>query len=144
MATFTLFDEAINNIGKNLIDLDSHTFKVALTNTAPSAGGSAVLADITQISAGNGYSTGGTAAGATWSETSSGSGVWRFTTTDVVFTGSGGSINTHRYGVWYSDTATNDELLGYVDRGSSDVIADGASRTWDIGASGLFEVTKTP
>src|SRR5262245_54275081 len=101
MANFVVFDEAINNIGKNLIDLDSHTFKVALTNTAPSAGGPAVLADITQISAGNGYTTGGTAASATWAETSSGSSVWQFSTADVAFTASGGAINTHRYAVWY-------------------------------------------
>lgn len=146
MATFTIFHEAVNNIGKNLIDLDSHTIKCYLTNTTPVQATHTVKADITEIS---GTATGYTAGGATitisWAETGAGTGVWRFTSsTNPAWTASGGSIATHRYLIVYSDTATNDELIGYVDRGSSDIIADGNTRTWSIGASGLFEASMTP
>ena len=59
MATFTLFDEFIFNLGAGNIDLDSHTFKIVLSNTAPTAATDDELADITQIANGNGYTTGG-------------------------------------------------------------------------------------
>lgn len=145
MATFTIFHEAINNVLKNLIDLDSHTFKAVLTNTAPVQATGSVLADITQIASGNGYTTGGaTLASVTLSETSSGTGIWKWTANDITFAASGGSIAAHRYLVIYSDTATNDELVGYVDSGTSAAITDGNSRTWDIGTNGLIQSATSP
>lgn len=147
MATFTLFDEFLRYMADGTIDLDTHTFKAVLTNSAPDKAANTVLADITQISAGNGYTTGGvTLSGVTWLETGAGTGVWRFTANDPSWTAAGGSIATHRYMVIYDDTPTSpaDPLVGYVDRGTSDVIADGSTRTWDIGASGLFELDATP
>jgi hypothetical protein len=146
-ATLTLFDEFMNHLGQGKHDLSANTFKAMLTNTAPDKAANTVKADITEISAGNGYTAGGaTLASCTWSETSGGSGIWRFTCADPSFTASGGSIATHRYLVIYNDTQTSpaDPLIGFVDRGSSDIIADGNTRTWDIGASGLFEIDATP
>ena len=55
----------------------------------------------------------------------------------MTFTAAGGAIATHRYGVLYSGTSASDKLVGYVDRGSSATIADGNSRTWDVGAKRL-------
>ena len=53
-----------NQTAKDLVDakhnFSSHTFKVMLTNTAPTAA-NAIKADITEISAGNGYTAGGNA-----------------------------------------------------------------------------------
>ena len=142
MATFTFFDEFGLNLGKKLIDLSADTFKLALTNTAPTADTDDELADVTQISGTNGYTTGGTAlTGVTWAETGAGTGIWQFTSADVTFTASGGDIATHRYAVLYSDTSTNDKLVGYVDRGASAVVTNGNSRTWDVGASGWFTLT---
>lgn len=52
------------DIGRGVHNLNSDTLKDALTNTAPTTA-SALLSDITQITAANGYSSGGTAIGST-------------------------------------------------------------------------------
>lgn len=149
MATFTLFDEALKYLGDGTIDLDSHSIKAALTNTAPSQGSNTVLADITQIASSGGYTTGGLALTVTWTETGSGTGIWTFNVSaNPAWTASGGSIATHRYMVVYDDTSTSpapiDALIGYVDRGSSDIISSGNTRTWSVGANGLFQMDATP
>jgi len=145
MATFTLFDEFLKFLGDGTIDLDSHVFKAVLTNAAPSQGTFTVLADVTQISSGSGYTTGGQTVSVTWTETGAGTGIWRFNVSaDPAWTAAGGDIATHRYMVLYDDTAASDQLVGYVDRGSSDIVASGNTRTWDVGANGLFQMDATP
>ena len=142
MAVFTFFHEFKKYLGDGTIDLDTHTFKAALTNTAPTAGTDTVLANITQIANGNGYTTGGvTLASVTWSETGAGLGVWRFNAADFSWTASGGSIATFRYIVVYDDTASNDELVGYWDYGTALDVTVGNTFTVDIGASGIFELS---
>lgn len=142
MPTFTFFHEFKNNLANGAIDLDSHTFKAVLTNSAPSAANDDELADITQIANGSGYTTGGvTLASVTWAETGSGTGVWRFSAADFSWTASGGTIGPFRYVVLYDDTATNDKLVGYLDYGTSISVTDGNGFTADIGANGLFELS---
>lgn len=145
MATFTLFHETMNNIGLKKINLSADTFKAMLTNTV-TVGTNAVKTDITEITAANGYTAGGVTLTTTFAETGAGLGVWRFQSTgaDPSWTAAGGSIAAHQYLVVYDDTATNKDLIGFVNQGSSSVIADGNTRTWDIGASGLFEISATP
>lgn len=145
--TFKLFDEFLKYLGDGTIDLDTHTFKVMLSNTAPNQGTNTVKADITEITAGNGYTAGGaTLASVTWAETGAGTGIWRYSAADYVFTASGGSIGPFRYMVIYDDTPTSpaDPLVGFNDFGSSITIPDTGTFTGDIGASGLFEVDATP
>jgi hypothetical protein len=147
MATLTLFDEFMRHLGEAKINLSTDAFRAILTNVAPDKAANTIKTDITEIAAGNGYvATGVALAGVSWAETGAGTGIWRFTATDISWTAAGGSIATHRYLVIYDDTpaAPLDPLVGYVDRGSTDIIADGNTRTWDIGASGLFEVDATP
>lgn len=103
-----------------------------LTNTAPVAG-NAVKADLTEISAGNGYSAGGAAVTITSSAQSSGT--YKLVGNDVVFTASGGAIATLRYAVLYNDTATNKELIGFWDYGSSISPASGETLTVDFDAT---------
>lgn len=103
-----------------------------LTNTAPIAANS-VKADITEISAGNGYTAGGTAA--TISSSAQTSGTYKLVLADVVFTASGGTIGPFRYAVIYDDTASNDELIGWYDYGSSITLAATESFTADFNAS---------
>ncbi len=142
MATFTFFDEFGSVLGLGDHELDAHTFKWALTNTAPTAASNTVLADITQLSAGSGYSTGGTTmASPTWAETGAGTGIWKFSGDDVVFTASGGTIGPFRYAVLYNDTHASDALVGYLDYGSNVSVTDGNTFTIDIGANGVFTLT---
>ena len=146
MATFTLFHEFLSAVGLKKVNLSSDSFKAMLTPNAPSPAGWLVKTDVTgEIANGFGYLTGGQALGTvTYTETAGGSGVWRFNCADISWTAAGGAIPAHQYLVIYDDTATNKDLVGFVNRGTSDVIADGNTRTWDVGASGLFEVSTTP
>ena len=144
MPTFTFFDEFKKYLGDGTIDLDTHTFKWMLTNTAPNTGTNTVKADITEISAGNGYTAGGATAGSvTWTETGAGSGIWQFACADVVFTASGGSIGPARYAVLYDDTPTSpaDPLVGLLDYGTNFTITDTNSLTLDVGANGVFRLS---
>lgn len=116
MASFNKFNSFVEAVAEKVHNLGSDTLKVMLTNTAPSASNT-VKADITEISAGNGYTAGGTAASITSSAQTSGT--YKLVLADVVFTASGGAIGPFRYAVLYNDTATNKELIGYFDYGSS-------------------------
>jgi hypothetical protein len=141
-STFTLFNSAAGKIGDGTIDLDTHTFKAALTNTAPVATNT-VLANITQISGTNGYTTGGvTLTGLAFTQPSAG--IWRWDTNDFSFTASGGTMGTFRYIAIYSDTAASDDLVGYYDHGTAVSLPDGSSYTFTVAADGHFEITKTP
>ena len=148
MATFTLFHETMKGIGDGTIVLGTvvpHVFKAYLSNATITQATNIQKTDVAEIASGNGYTTGGFTMTCTWTETAGGSGVWRFNSTvDPTWTASGGSIATHRYLVVYDDTSASDLLVGYVDRGTTDVITDGNTRTWDVGSSGLFEVSATP
>lgn len=139
MATFNkvnVFVEDLANGVHNIKTGTSHVLKIALTNTAPTAL-SAVLADITQISNGNGYTTGGATIGTlTGAQTS---GTFKLTNgTDPVFTASGGSIGPFRYAVLYNDTPTSpaDPLIGYWDYGVALTITSGNTFTVDLDGTG--------
>src|SRR5688572_2912767 len=110
MAAFNKFNSFVEALAEKSHNLGSDTLKVALSNTLPSAANT-VLANITQISGTNGYTTGGTAT--TISTSAQTSGTYKLVITDVVFTASGGSIGPFQYAVLYNDTATNDELIGW-------------------------------
>lgn len=132
MATFSKFNAFVENLAEKGMNLGSDTLKVALSNTAPSSS-NALLADITQISNGNGYTTGGTAA--TISSSAQSSGTYKLVLADVVFTASGGSIGPFRYAVLYDDTSTGDMLIGYWDYGASVTLSDGETFTVDFDSS---------
>lgn len=139
MATFNKFNSFVANLGLKVYNLNTDTLKVMLTNTAPAATNT-VKADITEISAGNGYTAGGTAVGS--NAYSQAAGVAKLTGNDVVFTASGGSIGPFRYAVLYDDTATNDELIGWWDYGSSVTLTAGGTFTVDFSAvNGILTVT---
>jgi hypothetical protein len=140
MATFSKFNQFTKDLIDGVHDFDAHTFKVMLTNSAPTASNS-VKADLTDISAGNGYTAGGTATSIT---TGTSSGVAKVTGTDVVFTASGGTIGPFRYVVLYNDSPTSpaDPLIGYSDYGSSITLNAGETFTVDFdGSAGIFTVT---
>lgn len=115
-------------------DLSADTFKVMLTNTAPVATNQ-VKGDLTDISAGNGYTAGGTAASITSSTQTSGTEKWILA--DVVFTASG-AIGPFRYAALYNDTQSSPvkPLIAWWDYGSSIQLANGDTFTVDFDASG--------
>lgn len=140
MATHTKYQVHTKNLIDGVHDYDAHTFKVMLSNTAPNVSTHTVRADATEISAGNGYTSGGTA---TTISTSTSSGTAKVTATDVVFTASGGSIGPFRYAIIYNDTPTSpaDPLIAYYDYGSSITLASGETFTTDFdGTNGFFTI----
>lgn len=139
-STFTFFHDFAEQLGKGVHDFSTHTFKAALTNTAPTAATDDELADITQISATGGYSAGGyTLDGVTWAQASN---VAKLTITDEVITASGGNVGPFRYVVVYNDSSTGDKLVGYLDYGSALTLAETESLTLDFDATnGLLTIT---
>lgn len=130
MAVYNKFNQFTKDLIDGVHDFDAHVFKVMLTNTAPVATNS-VKADLTEISAGSGYTAGGTATTIT---TSTSSGTAKVTGTDVVFTSSG-TIGPFRYAVLYNDTAASDQLIAWWDYGSSISLNSAETLTVDFDAT---------
>lgn len=126
MAAFSKFNIFVLDISNGKHNLGSDTLKVMLTNSAPVAT-NAILTDITEISAGNGYSAGGTQA--TLVSNTQTSGTEKLILNNVTFTASGGSIGPFRYCVLYNATQTspNHPLIGYYDYGTNLTITSGNS-----------------
>ena len=131
MATFNKFNSFVEAVAEKVHNVGSDTLKVVLTNSAPSATNT-VLANITQIANGNGYTTGGSTAAQSSSAQSSGT--YKLVLDPVVFTATG-SMGPFRYAVLYNDTATNDELIGWHDYGSSVTLAN-AGETFTVDYDG--------
>ena len=126
MASFNKFNIFVLDVSNGKHNLGSDTLKVMLTNSAPVAT-NAVKADITDISAGNGYSAGGSQASQV-SNTQT-SGTEKLILGNVTFTASGGSIGPFRYCVLYNDTQASPvkPLIGYYDYGTNLTITAGNS-----------------
>lgn len=132
MATFNKFNSFVEYAVEDA-NLGSDSFKVALTNTAPSAANS-VLADIT-------LATGAPANldSVTITTTSSAqtSGTYKLVLADKTMTASG-TVGPFRYVVIYDDTVVGDPLVGYYDYGSAITLNSGDSFTVDFDATNGF------
>ena len=140
MATFNKFNAFVEHVAEGVHNLGSDTLKVMLTNTAPVATNS-VKADLTEISAGNGYTAGG--ATVTITESAQTSGTYKLVGNDVTITASSGSIGPFRYAVFYNDTPTSpaDPLIGFWDYGSSLTLNDTEPFTVDFSAAnGILQI----
>lgn len=136
MAAFNKFNLFVDDLAKKVHNLGSDTLKVMLTNTAPVATNH-VKADLTEISAGNGYAAGGTATTPTLSNSS---GTEKLVCTDVVFTATG-AVGPFRYAVLYNSTAASGNLIGWWDYGSSVSLANTETFTVDFdGTNGVLQV----
>lgn len=127
MAVYNKFNDFSEQLSKGAQNFGTDTYKVALSNTAPVATNT-ILSDITQISAVNGYTSGGTATTVTVAEVT---GTTTVSGTQVVFTAAGGSIGPFRYVVLYNDTTTTPlkPLVAWWDYGSGLTLADGETFT---------------
>jgi hypothetical protein len=138
MASYNKFNNFTQDLVNAKHNFGSNTFKVMLTNTAPAAT-NAVKADITEISAGSGYTAGGTTSTIT---VSTSSGTAKVTAADVVFTAAGGTIGPLRYAVVYNATTATNPLVSWFDYGSSITLNDTETLTVDFdNTNGLFTVT---
>lgn len=141
MATYTKYQVFVENLAEGVHNLQSDVLKIALTNTAPNVATHAVLADITEISAGNGYSAGGTAVTITSSAQSGGT--YKLVGNDVVFTASGAGIATFRYAVLYNDgtVVLTNPLIAYWDSGAGQTITAGNTFTVDLDqVNGILQI----
>jgi hypothetical protein len=137
MASYNKFNIFTSDLVNGKHNFGANSFKVMLTNTAPVAS-NAVKADLTEISAGNGYTAGGTASTIT---TSTATGTVKVTASDVVFTATGGSIGPARYAVLYNATTSGNPLISWWDYGSSITLNDTETLTVDFdNTNGIFTV----
>ena len=61
MATFNKVNSFVELLAEGVINFESHTFRVALTNTTMTSSMTR-LSDVTEVTAGTGYTTGGNTA----------------------------------------------------------------------------------
>lgn len=141
MASYNKFNQYVEDLVKKVHNHNADTFKVCLTNTAPTAA-NAVFADITEITAGNGYTAGGNSC--TISSCAQTSGTLKWVLADTTFTASGGTVGPFRYAVLYNSTPTIPlkPLIAWWDYGSSITLNSGESFTVDFdGINGVFQLT---
>ena len=135
MAAYNKFQSFVGDMGLGVHNLNTDTCKVMLTNTAPVATNT-VLANLTEIAAGNGYIAGGADITNTYSQTG---GTATMGATDVVFTAAAGTIGPFRYVVVYNDTAATKPLISWYDYGSSITLQD--TETLTVDWTDVFDLT---
>lgn len=136
MAALNKFNCFVEDLAEKKHNLGSDTLTIALcaAANAPTASNT-VLANLTQIS----YTNLSSRAVTTTSSAQT-SGTYKLVLADLVLTASG-SVGPFRYAVLYNDTATNDELIGYVDYGSDVTLANGETFTLDFdGSAGAITI----
>jgi len=133
MATYSKYQDMVEQLCRGVHNFGSHVFKVALSNGVPDATHT-TLSAITELSTANGYTAGGATTTIGISETT---GTVTITATDpAAWTASGAGIS-FRYAALYNDTATSpaDALIAYWDNGSSTTVTAGNTLTVDFGAT---------
>lgn len=140
MAAYTKYNQFVEDVLQKVHDLfgtagtTADVCKVMLSNTAPNVATHVVRADVTEIAAGNGYTSGGTSIANVGTRAS---GTVSVTGSTVVFTAAAGTIGPFRYAIVYNDTPTSpaDPLICYFDYGSSITLNDTETFTVTFGAS---------
>lgn len=145
MATYNKMQRFPEDIAEKIHNLGSDTLKVCLTNSAPVATND-IFSNLTEISAGNGYSAGGNTPSISSSAESSGT--YKLVLADTVFTASGGTIGPFRYATLYNSTPTSNSqganakpTIAWWDYGSSITLNDGETFTVDFdGSNGVLQI----
>jgi len=138
-ATFTKVYSLTEAIAKKVHNLGSDTLKVALCaaanapTTATTQYSGLTVASLTNLS-------GATPANVTITSCVQTTGVLKLILADLTLTATG-SVGPFRYVVLYNDTATNKEVIGWMDYGAD--VTMSASETFLIdfdGANGVFTI----
>lgn len=140
MASYQKFNQFVQDLANKVHNLGSDTLKVCLTNTAPVATNS-VFGDLTEISAGNGYSAGGNTI--TITSCTQSSGTLKLILADSTFTASGGSVGPFRYATLYNSTPTSPlkPVIGFFDYGSAVTLGNGESFVVDFdNVAGVLQI----
>ena len=140
MASFNKYNTYIDEISKGGHNLQTAVFKVALTNTAPTAATDTVWNTTVAPApaAANGYTSGGNTL--TTSSAATTSGTFKLVLADSTFTATAGGIGPFRYAIIYNSSASN-KVVGYYDYGSSVTLADTETFTVDLdGTNGLLQI----
>lgn len=136
MATYQKFNPFVEKLAEKAHNLGSDQLKIALTNTAPEAT-NGVYADLTSPLPTTNLS-GATPFNVTTTSSAQTSGTYKLVLADLVLTATG-NVGPFRYVVLYNDTATNDELIGFFDYGSSITLLTGETFTIDFdGTEGVL------
>ena len=133
MATFTKINGFVENLAEKSFNLGSDQLKIALTNTAHTSTWTQ-LSDLTQVSYAN--LDGATPLNITTISSSQTSGIYSLVLTDLTLTATG-AVGPFRYIYLYSDTSTDDKLIGYYDYGEELTMASGDTFLINFGATTL-------
>jgi hypothetical protein len=126
MAVFNKFNQFVGDLAQKIHNLNSDTLKVMLSDVAPVATNT-IKSNITEIVAGNGYTSGGiTAPFVSGNDTS---GVYKLVLAAPSLTASGGNIAQFRYAVLYNSTTANGNLIAWFDYGAEINLTNGNTFT---------------
>lgn len=136
MATFNKFDSFVEALAEKTHNLATDTLMIALTASANApVASNTQLSNLTEIS----Y-TNLSARTVTTTSSSQTSGLYKLILQDLVLTASG-AVAGFRYVVLYNNTATNKELIGWWDYGSTVTLANGETFTIDFdGTAGVIQL----
>lgn len=123
--TFSKFNLFVDDLSKGVMNLNSDTIKVMLTNSAPVATNH-VYGDISgaELSGTNGYTTGGATV---TSSVSNASGTESLNAAATTWTSQTGTMGPFRYIVYYDSSAATKTLIGWYDYGSPGITLNGAN-----------------
>lgn len=140
-----LYEQAKLDIANGLMDLDTHSFKIALFTSVSNCNtlsGTTTLSSLTnQVATANGYTQNSKAV--TITTANSGGTITVDETTNPSWTANGGSI-TARFAVIYNDTHASKQALCVclLDTAPADVTAtDGNTFTITQNSSGIFTIS---
>ena len=140
-----LYEQAKLDIANGLMDLDTHSYKIALFTSASNCNtlsGTTTLASLTnQVATANGYTQNSKAV--TLTTANSGGTITVDETTNPSWTANGGSI-TARFAVIYNDTHASKQALCVciLDTAPADVTAtDGNTFAITQNSSGIFTIS---
>ncbi len=131
MASFVKIHKFVEAVAEKVHNLGSDQLTIALTNTAHTATWGQ-LSDLTEVS----Y-TNLSARAITTTSSAQTTGTYKLILTDLTLTATG-TVGPFRYIYIYNDTASNDELIAYYDRGSAVTLESGDQFVVDFDPSAGF------